>query len=75
MMAFPTLTSFSSLPDRAALLLLLAAPVEGLRASVSRDAALTLGGVSEEAAQPMATPARQEEEEEGGGGQTARWAW
>lgn len=70
------MTSFSSLPARAALpLLLLAVPVEGLRVSVSREAALTLGGVSEEAAQPIATPARPEEEEEGGGGPTARWAW
>lgn len=77
MMAFPpTFMSFSSLLARAALLpLLLAAPVEGLRASASREAALTLGGVSEEAAQPMATPARPEEEEQGGRGPAARWAW
>lgn len=65
------MTSFSNLVARAALLL----PIEGLRASVSKEAALTLGGVNEEAAQPMATPARPEEEEEGGGGQMARWAW
>lgn len=30
----------------------------GLRASLSKEAALTLGGVREAAAQPIATPAR-----------------
>lgn len=58
-MADPTLMSFSSLQARA---VLFTGPTvrtgTGLRASPSREAALTFGGVSDAAAQPIATPAR-----------------
>jgi len=49
----PTFTSLSKLGGRAA-------AGAALRASPSRDAALTLGGVSEAAAQPIAAPARED---------------
>lgn len=46
----------------------------GLKASPSRDAALTLGGVRDAAAQPIATPPREQPwaGQEGGCGHTAR---
>lgn len=82
----PTLTSLSILQARAVLLAagmraeLFTGPTgtvrmgTGLKASPSKDAALTLGGVREAAAQPIATPARLQPCAEllEGGGHTAR---